>query len=122
MTAIAAQMWQSTRFDVQRYDDEPGTITFCLSGPLTARDMYSTLSPADLCDVLECLTAHARVHCFDMTGVPYMDGAGVRMLLNHRDYCRACGIRMIVEGMTARVLAALKAARVEDTLCATATV
>ena len=122
MTAIAAQMWKSTRFDVQRYDDEPGMITFCLSGPLTARDMYSDLSPADLCDVLECMTDQARVHYFDMTGVPYVDWAGVRVLMNHYEYCQTCGIRMIVDGMNTRVLAALSAVRMEDALCATVTV
>jgi anti-anti-sigma factor len=121
MTAIATQMWKSTRFDVQRYDDEPGMITFCLSGPFTARDMYSNLSPADLCDVLQCLTDQAQVHCFDVTGVPYMDRAGVHVLMNHYEYCQTYGIRMIAEGMNARVLAALKAARMEDTFCAPVT-
>lgn len=122
MTAMAAQMWKSTRFDVQRYDDEPGIITFRLSGPFTTRDMYSNLSPAEFCDVLLCLTDQAQLHCFDMTCVPYMDAAGLRVLMNHYEYCRNYGIRMILEGMNARVLAAFRAVRMEDALCTTVTV
>lgn len=112
MPSIPAQVWKSTKFDVLPHE-EPGMITFRLSGPLTARDMYSFLSPDDLRDILECVPSRAHVHCFDVTAVPYMDSVGMSVILNHETRCRAKGVHVIVVGSCPRVVEALKRAKME---------
>jgi anti-anti-sigma factor len=116
MPAIAAQQWRSTPFNVQTRQEEPGTITFGLSGPFTARDMYSCLSPAELRFILESELEDALVHCFDLTAVPYVDAAGIRMIMGHYTRCHARGIHMTLVGPSDRVREAFKLARLEH-LC-----
>ena len=121
MPPISAQLWKSTPFDVQPHEQEPGMITFRLSGPFTARDVFSILAPADLHAILE-VPSQARVHCFDLTAVPYMDSAGMTMIRNHETRCRVRGVQLIVVGSGSRVAHALKRGKMEHLCQATARV
>jgi hypothetical protein len=49
MPIIQAQVWKSSTFAIERKEGKaPGAVVFRLSGPFTARDMFSTLSPVAL--------------------------------------------------------------------------
>jgi len=116
MPSTPAQLWKSTPFDVQSRFEESGMITFRFTGPFTARDMYSCLSPADLQGILEAAPEQAVVHCFDMTAVPYIDSRGIRILMSHSARCQAQGIHLLAFGLNDRLREAFKLARVEHLL------
>src|SRR5438309_10592906 len=124
MTTIAAQTWKSSSFTVERHESEPGTTSFRLSGPFTARDMYTSLSPSAVRSIFDFTLGsdEPQVHRFDLTQVPYMDSMGLGMLVRHYVHCQAKGIRLIVTGVNPRVLSLFRIANVEKLLGATAAI
>ena len=102
-----AQVWKSTKFTIERDQNKvPGTVIFRLSGPFTARDMHGSLSPVALRNTFE-LEPEAEasvVHILDLTEVPYMDSAGLGMLVSHYVRCQNKGIRLFAAGVSPRVL------------------
>jgi ABC-type transporter Mla MlaB component len=86
----------------------PGTVIFCLTGPFTARDMFGTLAPVTLDNMLSFQSTPGNVpptlNILDLTGVPYMDSNGLGRIVGHYAHCRGKGIRMIAAGLTPRVL------------------
>lgn len=116
MPAIAAQQWKSTPFYVQTRQEEPGVITFRLSGPFTARDIYSCVSPAELDFILQSELEDAAVHCFDMSAVPCADAAGIGVIMSHHARCHARGICVAAAGLNDRVREAFQRAGVLERL------
>jgi anti-anti-sigma factor len=102
-----AQVWKSTKFAIERSQGKtPGTIIFRLSGPFTARDMYAALSPDALRNTFESEEKndpHA-LHILDMAEVPYVDSAGLGLLVSHYVRCQSRGVRLVVAGVSPRVL------------------
>src|SRR5712671_3283732 len=107
-----AQVWKSSKFTIERKQGRtPGTVIFRLSGPFTARDMHGALSPNDLRNTFEteqendphAIPIHAR-HILDLTEVPYMDSAGLGLIVSHYVRCQGRGVRLVVAGVTPRVL------------------
>jgi anti-anti-sigma factor len=102
-----AQVWKSSKFAIERTQGEtPGTVIFRLSGPFTARDMYGSLSPNELRNTFESEEggdAHA-LHILDLTEVPYMDSAGLGLIVSHYVRCHSRGVRLVVAGVSPRVL------------------
>ena len=50
---MQAQTWKSTPFTIERKEGKaPGTVIFRLRGPFTARDMFGTLAPVALDNML----------------------------------------------------------------------
>jgi anti-anti-sigma factor len=101
------QVWKSTKFEIERSRGKtPGTVIFRLSGPFTARDMYGTLSPIELRNTFEADQEgddpHG-LHILDLTAVPYMDSAGLGMLVSHYVRCQNRGVRLVAAGVTPRV-------------------
>ena len=102
-----AQIWKSTKFTVERNQGKtPGTIIFRFSGPFTARDMYSCLSPDAFRKIFESPsdTEQPSVHILDLSEVPYIDSRGLGMLVSHYVRCQRNGTRMLVAGAGPRVL------------------
>jgi anti-anti-sigma factor len=102
-----AQVWKSSKFTIERNQGKtPGTVIFRLSGPFTARDMYGALSPNELRNTFESEEGsdqHA-LHILDLTEVPYMDSAGLGLIVSHYVRCQGRGVRLVVAGVSPRVL------------------
>jgi len=49
----------------------------------------------------------------DLSGVPYMDSAGMGLIVNHYTQCQAAGKRMVAVGVSPRVLELFKLTRVD---------
>src|SRR5436309_9597225 len=98
-----AQVWKSSKFTIERNQGKtPGTVIFRLSGPFTARDMHGALSPNELRNTFEsdedndphALPIHA-LHILDLTEVPYMDSAGLGLIVSHYVRCQGRGVRLV---------------------------
>lgn len=114
----AAQVWKSTRFSIERSEGKaPGTVIFRLSGPFTARDMYGSLSPAAMRNIFESLDGDGAelLHILDLTEVPYMDSAGLGLIVSHYVRCQNRGVRLVAAGVGERVVQLLEMTRT-DTL------
>ena len=122
----AAQVWKSTKFTIERREGKtPGTVIFRLSGPFTARDMHGILSPVDLRNTFEWEpeggSPHA-VHVLDLAEVPYMDSAGLGMIVSHYVRCQAKGIRLVASGVNPRIVQLLEMTRTDGLFPRVATV
>jgi anti-anti-sigma factor len=101
-----AQIWKGSTFTIERKEGKaPGTVIFHLSGPFTVRNMFDQLSPAALHELFESQSGEApTIHIFDMTDVPYMDSWGLSTIISQYVRCQARGLRMVVAGVSPRVL------------------
>ena len=122
---MAAQIWKSTKFTIERSQGKtPGTVIFRLSGPFTARDMHASLSPIALRNTFESVEdgeQHA-LHILDLTEVPYMDSAGLGMIVSHLVRCQNRGVRLVTAGASPRVLQLLQLTKLEGHFPRVATV
>jgi anti-anti-sigma factor len=94
-------------------DQQPGkasgTVVVRLNGPVTLRNLFD-------------LQAHLRagslpvVQILDLTGVPYMDSAGMGAIINHHVHCQNKGVRLIVTGVSPRVMELFKMTRVDSVM------
>ena len=120
-----AQVWKSSKFAIERSQGKtPGTVIFRLSGPFTARDMYGSLSPNELRNTFESEEGDAphALHILDLTEVPYMDSAGLGMLVSHYVRCQDRGVRLVAAGVSARVLQLFEMTKVDGFFPRVATV
>jgi anti-anti-sigma factor len=121
------QIQQATAFNIERKEGKaPGTVIFRLSGPFTARNMFGSLTPLDLRNMLNFQSVPGevppRLNILDLTGVPYMDSSGLGMIVTHYVHCQGKGVRLILAGVSPRVLELFKMTKVDTTLPMTATV
>jgi anti-anti-sigma factor len=116
MSAIAAQVWGSSKLSIDRTESQTQGTVFRLSGPFTARDMFSAMSPDAFRNVFESVPGDDQpsVHVFDLTEVPYMDSMGLGMLASHYARCRSKGIRMSLTGVGPRVQELLRITKMES--------
>ena len=90
----------------QRSGKAAGTRILVLSGPLTLLNMFS-------------LQAHLRsgelpkLSILDLSAVPYMDSAGMGLIVNHYVHCEGHGSRMVAVGVTPRVHELFKLTKVD---------
>jgi len=120
-----AQIWKSTKFTIERSQGKaPGTVIFRLSGPFTARDMHGSLSPIALRNTFESEhdDGSDAVHILDLTEVPYMDSAGLGMVVSHYVRCQNKGIRLFVAGVSPRILQLFQMTRTDNLFPMIATV
>jgi anti-sigma B factor antagonist len=87
----------------------PGTRVFSLSGPLTLRNLF------ELQAELRGLTP-PPVTVIDLTAVPYMDSAGMGLVMNHYVRCQTRGAKLIVAGANNRVMDLFKVTKVDTVL------
>jgi anti-anti-sigma factor len=124
---IHAQVWKGSTFTIERAEGKaPGTVIFRLTGPFTARDMYGSLTPAAMRDLFDSPLssggAPAAVTIFDLAGVPYMDSAGLGMIVGQYARCHGKGVRMFAAGVSPRVMELFKITKVDTVIPMAATV
>ncbi len=127
MTISQAQLWKGTPFSIERRAGKTsGTVIFRLRGPFTARDMYGSLTPVGLRNMLDFQSTPGEeppaVNILDLTDVPYMDSAGLGLVVGHYVSCQRKGIRLIAAGVSPRVRELFKMTKVDATIPTTATV
>ena len=93
MGMLHAQVWKSTPFTIERKEGKaPGTVIFCFCGPFTARDMFGTLAPIGLLNILSFQSTPSEelpaLNILDLTDVPYMDSTGLGRIISHYVHCR----------------------------------
>lgn len=87
----------------------PDTLVYVLSGPLTLRNMF------DFQSELRGATS-PKLTIFDLSGVPYMDSAGMGLVMNHYVHCQTRGGRLVVAGANQRVLDLFEVTKVNTVL------
>lgn len=88
---------------------DPGTQVFRLVGPLTLRNLFEFQTE------LRNSTL-PRLTVIDLTEVPYMDSAGMGLVMNHYVRCQTRGAKLIVVGANSRVLDLFKVTKVDTVL------
>lgn len=113
MSEIQAQIWKGSTFRIERTQDNT-TVIFRFSGPFTARDMYSALTPAALRKLFESDPPNPipTDTIFDLSQVPYMDSCGLGLIVGHFVRCQNKGIRFSAAGITPRVLELFKTTKI----------
>jgi anti-sigma B factor antagonist len=85
------------------------TKIFCLTGPLTLRNLF------DLQTELRG-TPPPPLTIIDLAGVPYMDSAGMGLIMNQYVRCQTRGVKLIVSGANSRVMDLFKITKVDMVL------
>jgi anti-sigma B factor antagonist len=93
----------------------PETTIFSLSGPLTLRNMF------DFQSQLRSGPTPA-VTILDISQVPYMDSAGMGLVMNQYVHCKTKGLKLIVAGANNRVMDLFEVTKVSTILPLAATV
>jgi anti-anti-sigma factor len=112
-----AQVWKSTKFTIERNQgNAPGTVIFRLTGPFTARDMYGSLSPTAFRNTFESEEGNDGhgLHILDLTEVPYIDSAGLGLIVSHYVRCQGRGVRLVVAGASPRVVQLFELTKVDQ--------
>jgi anti-anti-sigma factor len=125
MSNMKDQIWKGATFTIERkHNPASDAVIFRFSGPFTARDMYSSLSPVALHNIFETDLPRPApsVNIFDLTEVPYMDSCGLGLVIGHFVRCQNKGIRLIAAGVTSRVLDLFKTTKVDHLFPITTTV
>jgi anti-anti-sigma factor len=122
-----AQIWKSSPFSIERKAGKaPGTVIFKLCGPFTARDMYGSLTPVDLQNMLDFQSTPSEelpaLNILDLTEVPYMDSTGLGMIVRHYVRCQGKGVRMVAAGASERVLELFKLTKMDGVISTSSTV
>ena len=85
------------------------TEIFALTGPLTLRNMF------DFQSELRGSTP-TKLTIFDLSGVPYMDSAGMGLVMNHYVHCQTRGGKLIVAAANGRLMDLFKVTKVDSVL------
>jgi anti-anti-sigma factor len=83
-----------------------GTVIFQLNGPVTLRNLFDLQPHLRSGD-------QPRVSILDLSGVPYMDSAGMGAIVNYYVHCQNKGVKLIVAGVSSRVMELFKMTRVD---------
>jgi anti-anti-sigma factor len=94
--------------------ERPGVVVMKLTGPLTLRNMFEFQN--------ELATNKPPLMIFDLSGVPYMDSAGIGILINYYVSAERNSRRMALAGANDRVGALLVLTKVQGLLRSFATV
>jgi anti-sigma B factor antagonist len=87
----------------------PGTRVFCLSGPLTLRNLFELQTELRGSEP-------PPMTVIDLTDVPYMDSAGMGLVMNHYVRCQTRGAKLVVVGANSRVMDLFKVTKVDTVL------
>jgi anti-sigma B factor antagonist len=93
----------------RREGSAPGTLIFTLTGPLTLRNMFEFQS-----QLRNGAPPHLTI--FDFAEVPYMDSAGMGLVMNHYVHCQARGAKFIVAAACGRVIDLFRVTKVDTVL------
>lgn len=96
---------------IEREDGKaPGTLILRLAGPLTLRNIFD----------LQAQLRNAKatpVTILDLTQVPYMDSAGMGVVVNYHVHCQNLGGRLIAVGVSQRIMELFKITKVDSVIC-----
>jgi anti-anti-sigma factor len=99
----------------QRPGKAPGTLIFRLDGPITLRNLFDFQAKLRAPEL-------PPTTILDLTGVPYMDSAGMGAIINHYTHCTGKGSRLVVVGVSDRVLELFKMTKVNTIISMAETV
>jgi anti-anti-sigma factor len=121
MQGTEAQPAKRTLFSVEREQGKaPCTVIFRFRGPFTAREVFGHMPPKQLEDMLHFQSAPdekpPQVNILDLSEVPYMDSAGLGMLMTHFAHCKGRNVRMVAAGATPRVLQLFQLTKVDSVI------
>jgi anti-anti-sigma factor len=86
-----------------------GIAIYQLTGPVTLRnifDLQTQLRSGDL----------PSAAILDLSGVPYMDSAGMGAIMNYYTHCQGKHVKLIVAGVSSRVMELFKMTRVDTVM------
>jgi anti-sigma B factor antagonist len=86
-----------------------GIAIYQLTGPVTLRnifDLQNQLRSGDL----------PRASILDLSGVPYMDSAGMGAIMNYYTHCGNKGVKLVLAGVNSRVMELFKMTRVDTVM------
>jgi anti-sigma B factor antagonist len=92
----------------------PGTLIVRLTGPLTLLNIF------DLQSLLRSAEP-VPLTILDLSGVPYMDSAGMGVVVNFHVHCQNKGGRLVAAGVSPRILELFKITRVDRVIAMAAT-
>jgi anti-anti-sigma factor len=122
MPEIPAQTSNRAQLTCERtIGKAPGSVLFRFAGPFTARAVFASQSPDDVSNLLDLQSMLPNgelpaLNIFDLTDVPYMDSAGLGMVVRHYTRCHDRGVRFVAAGMSPRVLELFRLTRVDAVL------
>jgi anti-sigma B factor antagonist len=87
----------------------PDTLIFQLTGPVTLRNLFGLQDQLRSGEV-------PRAVILDLSGVPYMDSAGMGAIVNYYVFCQNRGVKLVVAGVSSRVMELFKMTRVDSVL------
>ena len=87
----------------------PGTLIVRLAGPLTLINIF------DLQSQLRSAKA-TSLTILDLTEVPYMDSAGMGVVVNYHVHCQNQGGRLIAVGVSPRIMELFKITKVDSVI------
>jgi len=91
------------------------TKIFLLTGPLTLTNLFELQT--------ELRSAPPPpLTIIDLAGVPYMDSAGMGLLMNQYVRCQTRGARLVISGANDRVMDLFKVTRIDTVLPQAATI
>ena len=93
----------------QREGRSPGTRIFRLDGPLTLQNLFAFQAALRS-------EPQPRTTVIDLSGVPYMDSAGMGALINYYVHCQKEGAAVVVAGVSSRVMELFKLTRVDSVI------
>jgi anti-sigma B factor antagonist len=87
----------------------PGTRIFSLTGPLTLRNFF---------DFQAALLSQPEPEftVLDLSGVPYMDSAGMGLVVNYYVHCQRLGTKVLVAGVGYRLMELFKLTKVDSVI------
>ena len=118
MTEGQAQTWKVTPFTIERKEGKStGTVIFRMRGPFTQRDMFASMAPVVVVEMLnfgaEPDAKLPKLNILDLSEVPYMDSAGLGRIVRHYVHCRGKGVRMVAAGVGAKVVELFRITKVD---------
>jgi anti-sigma B factor antagonist len=93
----------------QREGKTPGTRIFRLSGPLTLQNLFGFQAALRG-------EPQPRTTVIDLSGVPYMDSAGMGALINYYVHCQKEGASLVIAGVSSRVMELFKMTKVDSVI------
>jgi len=115
-----AQVTKRSSFSFERKEGKaPGTVIFRFCGPFTARDMFESLPPVALQNLLDFQSIPGEqlvLNIQDLIDVPYVDSSGLGMIVRHYVRCQGKGVRFVAAGASPRVLELFKITKVDGVL------
>ena len=119
MSEIESQVWRSHNFRIEVVPGtEPGAIIYRFTGPFTARDMYTSLPPSEFRKIFETVPGGQKpsAQILDLSGVLYMDSAGLGVMVTLSVSAKNKGVRMSIVGAPPRVMELFRLTKMDTVL------